>query len=325
MRKFARPVIVISKCIEFANCRYNGDIIHSIPAADLKKYVDYIPVCPEVEMGLGIPRNTLRIVEDGEGRRLMTNVSGEEVTDRIKKFSVEYLSGLNNKSIDAFLLKTSSPSCGYNDTKVYISMEKGQAVRKNSSGFFTENVEVMFPEALVETEGRIENFNIREDFYTKIFMAAEFREMSAELKIKDLIDFHSRNKYLLMCYSSGQLKKLGNIAANRSSEESIVVFEKYKTELAETLKKKRKIGTNINVMMHLMGYFSDRVTKEEKEFLMEKMEQYRNNMVPASVPISIIEGWVIRFGEEYLRNQTIFNPFPSELIKVTDSGKGRES
>ncbi len=325
MKDFSRPQILISKCIEFCNCRYNGDLIHSIAVADLKKYVDFIPVCPEVEIGLGVPRTAVRIVEDeDENLNLVETGTGKNYSKKMRSFAEYYLDSIKMEEIDAFLMKRSSPSCGYKDAKVYKTISKGPPMRKNSSGFFTQVIENKFKGKIIETEGRLTNFNIREDFYTKIFMMSEFREISKGKRMRDLVEFHTNNKFLIMSYSSSHLKKLGNIAANRNKEKAEAVFEEYGKELQLALNRTRRVTANINVIMHLMGFFSEKVTKGEKDFLLERIEKYRNKMLPLSVLVSIIEVWVVRFAQEYLRAQSIFNPFPRELISVTDSGKGRE-
>jgi uncharacterized protein YbbK (DUF523 family) len=174
---FSKPNIVVSKCIEIDHCRYNGDMVHSNVVLDLKEFVNFIPVCPEVEIGLGVPRKTVRIVEIENNRLLIQSGSENDLTHKMYSFADLFLNNLNNKNIDAFLLKTSSPSCGYKDSKVYKSFEKGSSVRKNSSGFFTERAETIFPDLIFETEGRLENFVLREEFYTKIFISAMLRDI----------------------------------------------------------------------------------------------------------------------------------------------------
>ena len=321
---FSRPNIVVSKCIEFDHCRYNGDMIHSSAVLDLKEFVNFIPVCPEVEIGLGVPRKTVRIVEIENKRLLMQSGSETDLTQKMYTFADSFLNSLDNKTIDGFLLKTSSPSCGFKDSKVYKSIEKGSSVRKNSSGFFTEKAEDIFPDSIFETEGRLENFVLREEFYTKIFISAMLKEVLKRDNIRELIEFHTKNKYLIMSYSSAHLKKLGNITANREKKSVAEVYEAYRKEFCEVLKRNRRTGSNINVLLHISGYFSEKLKKEEKQFFLDKVEQYRNKMIPLSSVLSLLESWAIRFDEEYLKTQTIFNPFPKQLIRVTDSGKGRE-
>lgn len=322
--KFVKPNIVISRCIEFCSCRYNAEMIHSSTVNDLKEFVNFITVCPEVDIGMSIPRKSVRIVEYDNKRLLIQPGTEEDYSERMYSFSENFLNNLNKSDIEGILLKTSSPSCRYKDTKVYKTLEKGSSIRKNSSGFFTEKAEQIFPNVIFETEGRLENFIIREEFYTKIFISAMLKEVLKSKKIKDLIDFHSKNKYLFMSYSQEHLKKMGNIVANRIGKNLDEIYNDYKSEFNYLIKKSRKNGNNINVLLHIFGYFSEKITKDEKEFFLEKIEQYKEKMVPFSLVVSILESWTVRFNEEYLKNQTIFNPFPKKLIKVTDSGKGRE-
>ena len=211
MRSFARPKVVVSKCIEFANCRYDGSMIPSDFVKALKSQVDFLPVCAEMEIGLGVPRDTIRIVAvDGEPR-LVQPSTGLDVTEKMRDFATQFLSSL--PEVDGFILKYRSPSCGMKDIKVYSGSAKATAVSK-TTGFFGGAVIKSFPDLAVEDEGRLRNFNIREHFLTKLYALASFREMQNHGSASDLIQFHTENKLLLAAHSQKESKILGNIVAN---------------------------------------------------------------------------------------------------------------
>ncbi len=174
----------------------------------------------------------------------------------------------------------------------------------------------------IEDEGRLTNYNIREHFLTRIFTFKSFDEVIDNNSMSALIDFHSRNKYLLMAYHQSNQKILGKITANHKKEPVETVIKNYREVLQKALMKPLRRGTNINMLMHLFGYFKKELTKEEKAYFLDLLEQYSLKKVPFSVPIAIISAWVVRFDEPYLKLQTIFKPYPMEILDVTDSGKG---
>ncbi|SMB92544.1 Uncharacterized conserved protein YbgA, DUF1722 family [Desulfonispora thiosulfatigenes DSM 11270] len=322
MQNFHKPNIVISNCIEHEACRYDGSMIKNSFIEKLKSHVNFSTVCPEVGIGLPIPRDTLRVVNIDDIEKIVISKTGEDVTEKMKQFSDDFINNLNNDEIDGFILKGKSPSCGIKDVKVYTSTEKGPALPKKSSGIFANIALDKYPNILVENEGRLTNYNIREHFLTRIFTQAMFREIKKKKSMKDLIDFHSNNKYLLMAYSPGNLKTLGKLVANNDKNEIGQILREYEFYLNKALSMVLKPMRNVNMLLHLFGYFSKELSSNEKAFFLDKLEKYSAKQVPLSVPVAIINSWVMRFNNEYLANQTIFEPFPSELIEVTDSGKG---
>jgi|RifOxyA3_1023885.scaffolds.fasta_scaffold01810_7 uncharacterized protein YbgA (DUF1722 family)/uncharacterized protein YbbK (DUF523 family) len=321
MKRPNKPIVVVSKCLTFAACRYNGLMVGSETVEALKKHLDFIPVCPEVEIGLGIPRQPIRVI-DGKGEtRLVQPSSGLDVTKKMLDFSREYLTNL--KEVDGFLLKSRSPSCGIKDVKFYAGPGHPAPLGK-AQGFFGKAVLDRFPEAAVEDEARLENFSIREHFFTKLFALADLRRTAASGEMKELVGFHSRNKYLLMAYSQAKLKVLGRIVANHDHESFSELVENYRAEFSAALSHAPKHTSHINALMHTLGYFSDKISSGEKQYFLESLQSYRNGKLPLSVPQSLIRSWIVRFNEEYLKEQTFFRPFPEDLVEITDSGKGRK-
>ncbi len=315
-----KPIVIVSKCLTFAPCRYNGLAVNSEAVEALKKHVEFIPVCPEVEIGLGVPRQPIRVVKDREGLRLVQPASGLDVTGRMRDFCREYLDGA--KEADGFLLKSRSPSCGIKDVKFYAGPEHPVPLGK-ARGFFGGAVLERFPEAAVEDEARLENFSIREHFFTRLFALADLRRTAHSGQMKELVEFHSRNKYLLMAYSQAKLKILGRIVANHEDRTFEELVKEYRAEFSAALLHAPKHTSHINALMHTLGYFSDRISSGEKQYFLESLQSYRNGKIPLSVPQGIIRAWIVRFDLVYLRDQAFFRPFPEELVEITDSGKGR--
>lgn len=321
MSSFAKPRIIVSKCLEFEACRYNGDVISDHVVKKLNGFVEFIPVCPEVEIGLGIPRETLRLGRNEDGVQLIQLKTGQNLTNKMINFSSVFLEQINE--VDGSILKSKSPSCGLFDTKIYENTNEDTHSYKKGRGLFAEHVLKRFPYIAVEDEGRLRNYTIREHFYTKIFTLASFREVKNQGSFKFLLSFQANNKYLFMALDQVILKKMGKIAANTDKNPFEYVVEKYEDELLKLLSSPAKYTNNINVCEHILGYFKKQLTSEEKEYFLSVVDQYRNEKVPLSTLKGILKSWVIRFGEDYLINQTFFEPYPEELVEISDSGKGR--
>jgi uncharacterized protein YbgA (DUF1722 family)/uncharacterized protein YbbK (DUF523 family) len=315
-----KPKVVVSKCLGFAACRYDGGIISSDFVSLLRPYVEFLPVCPEVEMGLPVPREPIRIVREGSSARLLQPATGKDFTGRMKEFTASFLGTLG--PVDGFLLKSRSPSCGTRDVKSYTAVHMGRPASKGA-GMFGGAVLAGCPDIATEDEGRVTNQRLREHFLTRVFMSASFRRVRAKGKMKHLVQFHSENKLLLMAYSQRALKVLGRIVANPERLPVASVFAAYETHLPEAFTRVARSTSCINVLMHAMGYFSNDLSGKEKRFLLDTFEEFRKERVPLSVPVNILRAHIIRFEEPYLMQQTFFEPFPEDLLTLKDSGKGR--
>ncbi len=313
MKSFPRPNIVISRCIEFDHCRYDGSMIPSDFVASLKPHVNFIPVCAEMEIGLGVPRSPIRIVSVNGEPRLIQPATGLDVTERMVSFSRSFLGSLS--AIDGFILKFRSPSCGMKDIKVYSSPDKPSSVTK-APGFFGGAVVKSFPQLAVEDEGRLRNYNLREHFLTRVFTLAAFREVEGEASMKKLISFHTTNKLLLAAHSQKESKLLGNIVANRDGQEISSLMKEYRMHLELALLRPPRYTSKANVLMHSLGYFSSELSSGEKAFFLQSIEKYKQKKVQFSAPLSILQSWIARFDEEYLKSQSFFEPFPEDLIEL---------
>lgn len=316
-----KPVIVVSRCLGFEKCRYNGQMDNCNLVENLKEFVEIITVCPEVQIGLPTPREAIRLIKDSDDIpvKLIQHKSERELSGEMTKFGEEFL--LNLSKVDGFILKSRSPSCGIKDVKIYRGTEKGSTSIKGS-GLFGESVLKKYPHLPVEDEGRVRNYNIRQHFLTRLYIMKNFRVIKETMHIEDLVEFHSTNKLLFMSYNQKQLKILGRILGNHAELNAKEVYGEYEKNLILSLNKIPRYTSNINVLTRSMGYFSNKLTHREKEFILDTIEQYRGNKVPFSVPLYVIKSNAIRFEEKNLTNQSFFEPYPGELDNVTDSGKG---
>lgn len=317
---YARPEIVVSRCLGFDKCRWNGESVPDKFVDKLKAYVDFLTVCPEVETGLGVPRDPVRIVAGNGALRMLQFNTGREITGKMEMFSGKFLEKLGE--VDGFILKDRSPSCGIKDVKIYPGLDKSNVIGR-TSGLFAGRVLEKFPAHPVESEARLSNYTIREHFLTRIFTLAAFRELKPRLLMKDLVQFHAGNKLLLMAFGQKELNALGGIAANHGKRPPDSVFAEYGTRLRQALSRPLRYRSNINVMMHAFGYFSRGLSSKERTFFLNSFEEYRREQVPLSVPLRLLREAVIRFEVTYLEQQTFFFPYPAGLVEITDSGKGR--
>lgn len=262
-RNFPRPKLFSSKCLGFAACRWNGVTIPDELVEKLKAFVDFVTACPEAEIGLGIPRDPVRIVIGSSGKSLIQLNTEKDVTKNMKKYVSDLIKSFGD-DIDGFILKDRSPSCGIRDVKAYSSVKPG-SMSKKTAGFFGGEVVRRFPGLAVESEARLANYSIREHFLTRLFTLAAFREIKKNLLIKDLVKFHAENKFLLMAYSEKEMRLMGHTVANHGRKRAASVFAEYEGHLQNAL---------------------------------------------SNAP-------------RYASKQTFFEPYPFELVRVRDSGKGR--
>ena len=319
--KFPRPKVVVSKCLDFEACRWNGDIIRDEFTQRLASFVDYQPVCPEMEIGLGVPRKPVRLV-DKDGRIRMVQLETQrDCTNDMLLFCKSFLGALGET--DGFLLKGRSPSCGPVDVKIYAGLQKGAASRRGK-GMFGEMIQNSYPDAAIEHEGRVHNFSIREHFLTKLFSLARFRRVKDQGSMGALVDFHAAHKLLLMAYNQAAMRKLGKLAANPDKLPAEQIINEYDMLFKKALARRASHNSHINVLMHAMGYFKKVLNEREKAHFLDTLERYRAGKAPLSALLAVIEVWIARWGQEYLEEQVYFSPYPLDLFEISDSGKGRD-
>ncbi|MBN2134757.1 MAG: DUF523 and DUF1722 domain-containing protein [Acidobacteria bacterium] len=321
MRDFPKPTVIISKCLTFDRCRYNAQVIPDKFIEQLKKFIDFRPICPEVEIGLGVPREPIRIVYEKENFHLYQPATGRDVTQEMEGFTENFIKSIQD--VDGFILKFGSPSCGIANVRSYYGFSKNAAAFK-APGFFGGAVLKYFIGAAIEDEGRLKNFTLREHFLTGLFTLARFRKISGSGKINELMEFHSSNKLLLMAYNQSSMREMGRIIASYPETPVEKIFKDYHSLLKTALIKAARFNSHINVLEHAMGGMKKELAADEKQYFLSLIEQYRDERIPLSVLIHILKVWAIRFDNKYLLEQSYIHPYPDELVAITDSGKGRD-
>lgn len=314
----SKPTVVVSRCLGFDKCRYNGDTIPNEFVKKLGSYVDYITVCPEVDMGLPIPRETIRLVLEKGETILYQPSTGRELTVAMTSFTDNFLSSL--PQVDGFILKGRSPSCGTKDVKIHLGKEKAVGSIKGA-GFFGKAVAERFSSSAVEEEGRLTNFKIREHFLTKLFIFFRLRQVEKSKSLSELFKFQSDNKYLLMAYNQKEQKLLGRIVSNQEKKTFETIINDYNEHLALAFARVPRYTSIINSLQHIFGYFSEKLSPNERCFFLDTLEKYRENKVHLSVLIHMLKGYALEYNEPYILQQTILSPYPENLVDLSDSGK----
>jgi len=320
--EFQKPNVVVSRCIEFDSCRYNGLKISDKFVEKLVDYVNFHPVCPEVEIGLGVPREPIRIVVD-DGRKILYQPATERIlTGEMEEFTENFLGSLDK--IDGFILKNRSPSCGIKDVKIYHGLKNLSGVSRGS-GFFGGAVIERFDGLAIEDEGRLNNFLIREHFLTKLYTMRSFRQVKEEknnkAKINKLIEFHTKNKFLFMGYNQNEMRTMGNIVANHEKEDIEIIIKNYGEHLKKVLLNVPECCSMINSIQHAFGRVSKDLKKDEKAFFTGIVEQYRDERIPLSTIIHLLKSYAIRFNDDYLLSQSFLIPYPEGLVEMIRQGK----
>ncbi len=318
-RQFSPPRIVLSKCLELAHCRHDGQIIRNSIVARLLEHVDLVPVCPEVAIGLGVPRDSIRLVDDGGTTQLIQPSTKEHLTERMNNFSQRFLNGLG--PVDGFVLKSGSPTCGTSNVKVYASPEKSPPLR-SEAGLFARRVQDRFSHLAVEDEGRLRNFYIRHHFLTRLFTFAELRALGDNPSMADLVDFQRRHKHLLLLYDEQGMRALGRIVANADGLPVQEVYDAYAERFYQALSRTPDRKAHTNVLHHIYGHFKDLLGNAERHEFLQMVEEVRHHHLTLNAPLSIIRTWCARFDYAYMADQSYLEPYPRQLFLMRDSGKG---
>ncbi len=308
-----KPIVVVSQCLGFAAVRYNGAMLQDDFVRALRNHVKFVQVCPEVGIGLGVPRDPIRIVCGPSGRTLFQPATGRDVTEPMRQFSTNFFDTLG--PVDGFILKSRSPSCGVKDVKVF--SPSGDPMPK-STGLFAEAVMARFPGCAVEDEGRLTNFRLRHHFLVRLYASAAFREVKTPA---DLVQFHTAYKLQWMAYSHTGLNQLGRIVANPQKLPIGKLLTDYATPLGQMLSNPPRPSNTRNALLHAFGYVSAGLSPAERKHFLELLEDYRQERLPLSVLLTLLASWVVRFEQPYLAGQKFFQPYPKALMDLGDSGK----
>jgi uncharacterized protein YbgA (DUF1722 family)/uncharacterized protein YbbK (DUF523 family) len=303
----------ISSCLLGEKVRYDGGHkLNRYLVNTVGPFVEWVPVCPEAECGLPIPRESMRLVQGPGGPRLKTGKTNIDHTDRMMKWAAVRLKQLEKENLCGYVFKSRSPSSGMRDIKIY--NEKGMPQSKGS-GLFAQAFMERFPLLPVEDEGRLNDAGLRENFIERVFVYHRWlRFVEDGASRKRLVDFHTEHKLLLMSHSPKHLSALGKIVAAPQARNKSDLIGEYIGILMEGLKLKATAKKNTNVLQHIMGYFKKVLTADEKQELLSVIDQYHESLIPHIVPVTLLNHYVRKYDEPYLKRQHYLNPHPAELM-----------
>ncbi len=304
----------ISACLLGQEVRFNGGHKRDDFLVDtFGRYVEWVAVCPEVEVGMGTPRPPIRLERRGDGVRLVMPSTGEDYTEAMRAWAERRVEALASMDLDGYVLKKDSPSCGMERVKVY---PDGGAPAKDGRGLFAEALMARLPDLPVEEEGRLNDPPLRENFIARVFVHHRWREGEREGWTRAaLTRFHERHKLLLMARDQNGMRRLGRLLGESSKDAPVEeLAAAYRKGLTEVLRRPAVRRGHTNVLHHLAGYVSDALDREDRAEVTETIERYRLGLVPLIVPLTLIRHHVRRQGVAYLQGQAYLEPHPHELM-----------
>ncbi|ASP47525.1 YbgA family protein [Cognaticolwellia beringensis] len=303
--------IGISSCLLGHKVRFDsGHKNNSYINNTLSEYFDFIPFCPEVEIGLGIPRETIRLVLlDDKVHCVGSKNPDLDVTDRLKDCAEEQKTWQQNLS--GYILKKDSPSCGMERVRLY----KGDMPDRIGVGIYAQKLMENYPNLPVEEEGRLGDAILRENFIQRVFIYARWQKLAVEgLSLQTLNRFHAQHKYIFMSHNQAMAKELGHWLAQAHAEEPSEVLPQYLTKMMTLLKLRASRKGHVNTLHHLQGYLKNFISADDKTELVDIIDQYRNGLLPLIVPITLLRHHFRRFPNDYITDSYYMKPHPKELM-----------
>ncbi|WP_182905941.1 DUF523 and DUF1722 domain-containing protein [Microbispora sp. H13382] len=306
-----RPRVAVSSCLLGAPVRFNGG--HSrdrFLTGDLSEYVNWVPVCPEIEIGLGAPRETLRLERSAQGARLMTRRTREDLTAPMTALAAERAAGLGD--VDGYVFKSRSPSCGLHGIPVYAG-ESGPADRRGR-GIFAAAIAGARPELAVEDEGRLHDAVLREAFVERIFASARLRALLAgDWHPRDLVAFHARHKMQILAHAPAAYREIGRLVAAAGERPRDALAGEYARAFRTALAARATVGRHVNVLHHCLGMIGRELDPVRRADLAEVIASYRARRVALTVPLALLRHHARGAGVDYVRDQTYLSPYPDAL------------
>ena len=306
-----RPVLGISSCLLGQQVRFDGG--HKKDGwitGPLAEFFDFWPVCPEVGIGLGVPRPTIHLVGDpAQPRAVGSRDPSLDVTGRLELFARAQIPQLDG--ISGYILKSKSPSCGM--ARVPVTSEKGMPA-KVGVGIYARVVMERMPLLPVEEDGRLNDPVLRENFVTRVYVLHRWQQLRAGgLTAAKLIDFHSRQKYLVMAHSQAAYQRLGQMLSHLKQVDLEAVADMYAAELMAALARRVTRRRHVNVLHHVMGYLKDHIDAGDKAELIASIEAYRREEVALVVPMTLLRHHLRRHPDPYMEKQVYLAPHPEKL------------
>ena len=305
--------IGISACLLGDRVRYDGGHARNhFFTETLVRFVDFVPVCPEVDIGLGTPRETIRLAQIGEKVRLVAPKSGADHTFKMQRYAKKKVCDLLTHDLNGFIFKKNSPSCGLYRVKIY---DKNALYRAVGRGVFADTLTSLVPLLPVEEEGRLNDPRLRENFFEQVFAHRRLCKLfQTRWKLVDLITFQASEKLLLKAHSPQIQRELGKLVAQAKTVAKPHLAEKYKRLFMESLRKPVSVGRHVNILHHIAGPLNKTLSSQENSELVGAIQDYRSQLVPLIVPITLVRHFTRRYEINYLMGQTYLEPHPKELL-----------
>ena len=305
--------IGLSSCLLGEKVRYDRGHKHDRYITEtLGQYFEWVPVCPEVECGLPTPREAMHLIEPHDSPRLVTVRTGIDHTEKMLSWAEKKLKVLEQEHLSGFIFKSKSPSSGIGGVKIYtlsgMPSQRGKGIFGNA---FMQH----FPLIPVIDDGRLHDPGLRENFTERVFVYRRWKELTDRgLSIKNLVNFHTEHKLLILSHSQKHNSVLGKLVATSKKRDIQDLHSEYFSLLMEGLRLLSTAKKNTNVLLHITGYFKKQLSPDEKKELLEVIEHYHKGYVPLIVPITLIKHYARKFDELYLSKQYYLNPHPIELM-----------
>ncbi|WP_248746762.1 DUF523 and DUF1722 domain-containing protein [Pseudomonas sp. MWU12-2037] len=306
-----KPKIAVSACLMGIEVRYNGGHKESrLCSRTLSEYFDFIPLCPEAAIGLGIPREPIRLVGDPQQPRAVGSVHAEtDVTRALVDYGNQMAAELTD--ISGYIFMQKSPSCGLERVKVY---QEGGRPAEDGRGIYAQAFCAQHPDLPVEEDGRLNDAVLRENFLTRVFAYAAWQDLrQAGLTRRGLTEFHARYKYLLMAHNPLQYKVLGKLLGSMGNTDAETIGPRYFSQLMAALKKCATRRTHTNVLQHLTGYLKQSISAEDKQEVLQVIGQYHQGIVPLVVPLTLLKHHFRQHPDPYIARQVYLQPHPENL------------
>jgi len=305
--------IGISSCLLGKKVRFDGGHKRNRYLTDvLGQWLTWVPTCPELEIGLGVPRPTIRLESADSETRLIEPKGGLDLTNTMQTYAAEKVGQLKKLELDGFILKKDSPSCGMERVRVY---GKGGVPTRNGIGVFARVLMERCPNLPVEEEGRLNDSVLRERFIAHVFCRHRWRSMERKgLTRRRLVEFHTAHKLQLRSHNEAAYRRLGKIVASAGTLPDRELFQSYEDELHTALSTRPSSKRHANVLYHALGYLKKVLSPFEKQELVQLIEDYRTDLVPLVVPITLLRHHVVKHEISYLQGQLYLEPHPKELM-----------
>jgi uncharacterized protein YbgA (DUF1722 family)/uncharacterized protein YbbK (DUF523 family) len=306
--------IGVSACLLGERVRYDGG--HKRDAFLVEtfgRFVEWVPVCPEVEMGLPVPRETLRLVRHtGGDLHLVMPKTGADYMARMRTYAARRLAALRRDDLCGYVLKKSSPSCGLERVKVYTERGLPSAPGR---GVFADALLGAFPHLPIEEEGRLSDPRLRENFVERVFAYRRLRSLfSGRWTLRDLVAFHTTHKLQLLAHAPRGYERLGRLVARGKGQPREALRTEYEAGFMDTLAVLATPRRHTNVLQHIVGFFKDGLDRPSRHEVLELIDDYRRGLVPLVVPLTLMRHHVARLDIAYLRGQRYLDPHPKELM-----------